>query len=70
MTNRKKGLAKFDNDQQRTGAASRDPDIEMYEKGTQMERGTAHEFSSELQSEAGSKNPRVSDRPPGQESGE
>jgi hypothetical protein len=63
MTQRKDGLAGYDNDQQRAiGAESGQP---MYEKGSAMERGTAHEFSSEQQSEVGSKDLKGSDPAPG-----
>ena len=66
MTNRKNGPASYDNDQQRqVGGASGEPEAAMYEKGTQMERGTAHEFSSEPVSDVGAKGGKVSDSPPG-----
>lgn len=63
MTNQKKGLAGYDNDQQRK-AAGTESDA-MVEKGSQMERGTSHEFSTEDISDSGAKDQKVIDRAPG-----
>ena len=63
MTNRKKGLAGYDNDQQRRlddGFAEG-----AYEKGSSMERGTVHEFAAEGASDVGAKQLNVADESPG-----
>jgi len=63
MTNQKKGLAGYDNDQQRK-AAGTESDA-MVEKGSQMERGTSHEFSTEDISDSGTKDLKAVDPEPG-----
>ena len=63
MTNRKRGLAGYDNDQHRQlsdGFADG-----AYEKGSNMERGTLHEFAAEGASDAGKKRPGATDESPG-----
>jgi hypothetical protein len=63
MTNRKKGLAGYDNDQQRRlddGFAEG-----AYEKGSSMERGTIHEFAAVGVSDVGAKQLNVADESPG-----
>ena len=63
MTNQKKGLAGYDNDPQRRVAGQGDKG--MQEKGSQMERGTSHEFSTEQISDSGVKNLKSDDPAPG-----
>ena len=59
MTNRKQGTANYDNDQHRKLAAGQEAELD--EKGSTMERGTAHEFSTEPVSDAGAKEPKADD---------
>jgi len=63
MTNRKRGLASYDNDQHRRlegGFAEG-----AYEKGSSMERGTLHEFGVEAESDVGEKQLRATDESTG-----
>ena len=62
MTNQKKGIAGYDNDPQRRVAGQGEG---MQEKGSQMERGTSHEFSTEQISDAGAKKLETDDPAPG-----
>lgn len=62
MTNRKRGVAAYDNDQQRRVAGAADE--ASYEKGSTMERGTAHEFATEDLSQVGAKDLNIEDPPP------
>jgi len=62
MTNQKKGLASYDNDQQRKVVGQGKE--AMYEKGSTMDRGTSHEFATEDLSEVGEKRPAAVDQQP------